>query len=127
MESTPSVGELVKFEVDPRYTRDSLTFTFVTDPATPTNVLGRIVTATGAEVAAAGVANARGVVIETGLVEDGAGVNVLVRGPALVNKGLLKFTDSAGGVMVQATVIAALLANGIRVVDEPTVFTEQTS
>jgi hypothetical protein len=128
--STPVVGDLVKYEVEPRYTRQAQAVTLLTAPtvAAPQSVLGRIVTATGAEVAVASEANARGVVIESSLVTaNGLTMPVLVRGPALVNRSLLKFTTSSAGSLNQANTIAALLANGIRVVTEPAVTTEQTS
>lgn len=125
--SVSKVGDLVKMELDRRYTRRNKAFTAVGSSLGNFSPLGALVDAAGNEVAAASQANAKGVVVTDDLIADGDKVNFIERGPAIINKGALRTADTAGASYTMATVVSTLEALGIRVVDEIAVTETQTT
>lgn len=111
------VGDVVQWEVDPRYTRISARFENDTGSAAAFEK-GTVLEFDTDHYQPADGTSFGGILLEDiAELANGAGVNnvaMLVRGPALVNADQLEWDGGA----TQASVIAAALTAGVRLVQE---------
>lgn len=138
MAQTPLVdliktSELVLAEWDQRYNRavidvSAYDFTGVTN--TPVSLCGWLIKTGDVLALAADAANVTGLILTddklslnptTDVIDNhnAAKFAKLVRGPALVRKNSINVTDTAGATIVIATVVTALAALNIIVLDDP--------
>ena len=113
----PSMGDVLKYELNPNFTRDSVTL--LAGANYPVGaVLGRIATSGKLKLSTAtgtdGAQTAAGVLLYAvdATAADATGI-VLVRGPALVSKATLVFDASVDDATKTATKHAQLTALGI--------------
>jgi hypothetical protein len=118
LEEPVRVSDVVQWETDPRYTRESVRFENDTGAAASFGVGHVLEDDTTHMQPADGTAFGAILLQDLGEVANAAGVDnvaVLVRGPAIVNQDALTWDAGA----TQATVITAMATAGIQVVQEP--------
>lgn len=133
----PIVGDLVKWEVDPLYCREEVTITTPSETAIDVEeALGLPVKSDGSggyvPVAASDIANAAGLILETGpLVIEADGEapkkRILLRAPAILNENFLPVTDYAGDAISAANFKAALAGKQFAFISEPSQTSVQTT
>lgn len=145
---TPKKGDLLKWEVEPKVTRGYGSFTpgSGADTAAGIQLMGLPVTVTYgtyasggkfpisiAEVRAGDEANINALIIDDRIFDVAATVvtdakmEVLMKGPALINANKVKTTDLAGDAYTMSTVFSKLFAAGIIHQPEPAKQSEQTT
>ena len=136
-ETQPKLGDLIKMELDYSYCRDAGQFPVGSpiDTKVPTSLLGYpVVRAANGDcvpVIAGAENTTNGLVLlqkrnSSDLVADVGGFPVLGRGPAMVNKAAIPTVDYDGANLDLDAVAAALLALGVKVLDEHSQTTTQT-
>ena len=141
IENGPKKGDVVINEYDERHNEEDIDVSAY-DHSSATNkpdyLVGWLTKSGGALALAADAANVTGIITtadkivrnaaETAITNENADkFRQIVRGPAIVKKSGINVTDTAGATIIIATVITALKALGITVVDDPAETETQTA